>query len=282
VHRSQLLAAGLGRSAVARLVAKGAIYPILPRVYAAGHPSLAPLALELAVMLHFGHGAVISHRSAASIWGLTPDRPPAVDVTLIGRGFRPRPGVESHRVAHLDRRDVRIYAGIPVTPPARTLIDFAATASSAALQRGFAEARVQRRLSERELIAAIDRCPGRSGAGKVRALLTDASGPAMTRSQAERLMVGLLSEAGLQRPAVNARLLGFEVDFLWNQARLVVEVDGYGFHAHRSAFERDRARDQTLVAAGYRVIRVTWRQLTDQPIATIATIAQALVQTVGG
>ena len=77
-------------------------------------------------------------------------------------------------------------------------------------------------------------------------------------------------------PLANARLLGLEVDFLWPDQRLVVEVDGYTFHGHRRGFERDRRRDQQLVAAGYRVIRVTWRQLRDEPIAVIASIAQAL------
>ncbi len=88
----------------------------------------------------------------------------------------------------------------------------------------------------------------------------------MTRSEAERKLLELLRDARLPPPETNARVLGYEVDFLWRAQKLVVEVDGYAFHGHRAAFERDRAKDQVLVAAGYRVIRVTWRQLEREPL----------------
>jgi very-short-patch-repair endonuclease len=268
--------AGIGRSASARLVHKGILYPILPRVYAVGHPALAPLALELAVVLHLGHDAVISHQSAAMIWGLTLDRLADVHATIVGRDARPHPGLTTHRVPELDRRDVRIRDGIPVTAPARTLIDHAALCPDAVLERGISEARVMRLISDRELAAAITRCPWRTGLARVRALLEAERGTAPTRSEAERRLLALVAGAQLPRPDVNARVLGHEVDFLWRSEKLVVEVDGHAFHAHRAAFERDRTRDQVLVAAGYRVIRVTWRQLIETPIAVAARIAQAL------
>jgi very-short-patch-repair endonuclease len=98
-----------------------------------------------------------------------------------------------------------------------------------------------------------------------------------TRSEAERLLLAMVEDAQLPLPAVNVPLEGYEVDFFWRVEKLVVEVDGHGFHGHRAAFERDRRRDQRLVAAGYRVIRVTWRQLVGEPLALISRIAQALV-----
>ena len=82
--------------------------------------------------------------------------------------------------------------------------------------------------------------------------------------------------ARLPRPETNVRVAGYEVDFLWRDHKLVVEVDGFAFHATRAAFERDRARDATLQAAGYRVIRLTWRQLTDEPHAVVARLASLL------
>ncbi|MFZ0041498.1 MAG: DUF559 domain-containing protein [Solirubrobacteraceae bacterium] len=100
----------------------------------------------------------------------------------------------------------------------------------------------------------------------------------MTRSKAERLLLALINEAELPRPMTNVRLHGYEVDFLWRAEKLVVEVDGHRFHGHRAAFERDRKRDQVLTAAGYRVIRVTWRQLEHEPVAVAVRIAQALAQ----
>jgi very-short-patch-repair endonuclease len=106
--------------------------------------------------------------------------------------------------------------------------------------------------------------------------LAGAAGPQLARSEAERRMLGLLAAAQLPRPEVNARLEGLEVDFLWRAQKLIVEVDGYSFHADRAAFECDRRRDQMLLAARYRALRVTWRQLLEEPIALAVRIGQAL------
>src|SRR5205807_10000736 len=109
---------------------------------------------------------------------------------------------------------------------------------------------------------------------RVKALI--AHDPAFTRSKAEQLFLSLIRQAQLPTPQVNARLLGYEVDFYWREQRLIVEIDGYEFHRDRRAFERDRARDAALTAAGYRVIRITWRALAERPLETIARLAQAL------
>ena len=98
----------------------------------------------------------------------------------------------------------------------------------------------------------------------------------MTRSEAERALLALIRRAGLPRPETNVRVLGHEVDALWRTRRLVVEVDGFGVHGTRAAFERDRRRDAALVAAGHRVIRVTWRQLAQEPELLVARLAAAL------
>lgn len=89
-------------------------------------------------------------------------------------------------------------------------------------------------------------------------------------------MLELIRAARLPHPAVNAQLGDWEVDFLWSRHRLVVETDGYAFHSSRRAFERDRRKDQELQAAGYRVVRFTWRQIADEPEALIATLATTL------
>jgi very-short-patch-repair endonuclease len=98
----------------------------------------------------------------------------------------------------------------------------------------------------------------------------------MTRSKAERRLLALVRSAGLPAPAADVPLEGFIVDFLWRPERLIVEIDGYEFHGGREAFEKDRARDQKLTAAGYRVIRITWRQLVDRELTVVAAIAGAL------
>jgi very-short-patch-repair endonuclease len=278
ISTAQLLAAGLTRHAVAARVRRGFLRPVHHGVYSVGDPSLIPFAAESAAVLALGPDAVLSHRAAAALWGIAPAAVDGVvDVTLIDRKARPRPAIRLHRVTHLDRADFRRHADLPVTAPARTLIDFAAGASHAQLTRALAEARVLRLVGDRSLAAAIGRAGSRRGTGAVRALLRAQAGPTLTRSDAERLFLALIDDAELPRPACNARIEGYEVDFLWRAQRLVVEVDGRAFHAYSEAFERDRRRDQVLAAAGFAVIRVTWRQLVEAGLAVVARVAQALI-----
>ncbi len=272
----QLRSAGLTEDAVRSRVAKGFLSRVHRGVYSVGDPSLIPFAAESAALLALGSGAVLSHRSAAAVWSIAPARDDGtVDVTL-GRTTRPRPGVRIHRATHLDPADIRRHASLPVTAPARTLIDFAAGASHAQLTRALAEARVLRLVSDRSLAAALGRAGRRTGTGAVRALLRAQGGPALTRSDAERLFLRLIDDAELPRPACNVDIEGYEVDFVWRAQKLVVEVDGRAFHAHPEAFERDRRRDQVLAAAGFVVVRVTWRQLVESGLAVVARVAQAL------
>ncbi len=265
-------------AAIKARVARGYLVRVHHGVYSVGDPSLIPFAAESAAVLALGSGAVLSHRSAAALWGLAPAAADGVvDVTVIDRRARPRRAVRMHRVTDLDPADTRRHAGLPVTAPARTLIDLAAGASHAELTRALAEARVLRLVSDRSLTAAIERAGRRRGTGAIRELLRAQTGPTLTRSEAERLFLALIDEAELPRPVANARIAGHEVDFLWPVEKLVVEVDGRAFHGHPEAFERDRRRDQVLAAAGFVVIRVTWRQLVEAGLAVVARVAQALM-----
>lgn len=273
--REQLLAAGVGRGAIAHQVRTGAVYRLLPGVFSIGHQPLAPLAREAAALLSLGDGCALSHASAAAIWGIATRPGDEVHVTVVARNPRPRPSVRAHRVRHLDPRDVRVRDGLPVTAPARTLIDLAGLASEQ-LESALAQARVARLVNDRDLARAIDRSPRRRGVATLRRLLELERGHARTRSEAERRFTALVHAARLPGPVANVRIGGYEVDFLWATARLVVEVDGYRYHGHRAAFERDRIRDQALATSGYRVLRVTWRQLVDEPLPLVARIAQAL------
>jgi very-short-patch-repair endonuclease len=119
---------------------------------------------------------------------------------------------------------------------------------------------------------------GIHGTATIRALLEPAAETGFSRSEAERRLGAIVEQARLPRPQTNVRVAGYEVDALWPAARLVVEVDGYRFHGHPAAFERDRRKDQDLTAAGYQVIRVTWRQICHQPLLVAARIAQALAR----
>jgi very-short-patch-repair endonuclease len=274
VSRRQLEQAGLQSNAIDRRAANGTLHRLHRGVYLLGHDALAPLARETAAILVCGDGAVISHMSAAGMWSMIPPEAVGTDVhvTLVGRRkLRSRAGLRIHRAA---RVEVRRRGGIPLTSPAQTLLDMAADRSRH-LEQAFAEAHGRRLLRRGELEAFIERSKGRVGVLALRGL-TEAYATGYTRSGAERAMRRLARLAGLPPPEVNAQLHGFEVDFLWRRERLIVEVDGFGFHGHRRAFENDRKRDAIHVAAGYRVIRVTWMQLTHEPLVVVARVAGAL------
>jgi very-short-patch-repair endonuclease len=273
-RRRQLLALGFGRGWISHRLETGWLYRVLPSVFAVGHSELQPGAMEMAALLSVGDDCVISHQSAAELWGIPAPPGDRVSLTLIGRHVQDRPEVAIHRVAMLDMRDVCVCQGLPATAPARTLLDLAGVSPLHDVERALAEARVQKLVTDRAIAQAMSRARGRRGTALLQYLLKDE--PTLTRSEAERRLRRLILDGGLPPPETNARLLGFEVDFVWPGAKLVVEVDGHAFHAHRAAFERDRGRDQALVAAGYRVIRVTWRQLEREPLAVLARIAQAL------
>jgi very-short-patch-repair endonuclease len=276
VTTAQLRLAGVGRGFAESRCAKGSMRRLHRGVYVMGSAPLLPGARELAAVLACGGETFVSHRAGAFIWGLAKRAGGNVDVTVVGRHCRSRPGLSVHRPKQLDPRDRAVKRGIPVTAPARTLVDLAATAADSELERAIAEAYALRIVTRRQIEAAIARASRHTGIGTLRDIVTRSGGPAFTRSQAERRMLGLIRQAQLAIPRANARLAGREVDFFWPAQRLVVEVDGHAFHGHRLAFERDRRRDAMLVAAGYRVIRVTWRQLTEEPLALVASVAQAL------
>jgi very-short-patch-repair endonuclease len=277
VSRSQLLAARLGPGAIATRVSGFRLHRLHRGVYAVGHRALVPLADEMAAVLACWPCALVSHRSAAtSIWQLLDGRPEVVDLTVT-RAHQPRrPGLRMHRTRRLAPEDVRVVRGIPATSPARTVVDLAEVATDRELERAFDEAMTRNLTTTASVTAAVERMQGRRGTTRVRALLDRDSDPAFTWSEAEERLLALVRDAGLAEPAVNRRVGRHTVDFLWPDRRLIVETDGFRFHSTRSAFERDRARDGELTAAGFRVMRITWRQLTDHPLAVVAQVARAL------
>ncbi len=238
-----------------------------------------PYARELAAVLACGPGAILSHRDAAALWGLMSlETRGAVDVTVPERSGRRRPGIRIHRPRHPPTPADRTRRhGVPVTTPARTLLDLAAILEARRLARLTEEAVRMRLVSPRSARAAIERSPAARGAARfAKVLAASDRTPRLTRSAAERRLLELVRAAALPDPEVNIRLLGRERDLVWRRERLVVEVDGFAFHGSRAAFERDRSRDAELVAAGLRVVRVTWRQLEDEPQAVVARLAAAL------
>ena len=277
VARSQLLAMGIGEGAIATRLRRYRLLRLHRGVYAVGHLALVPLAREMAAVLACGPGSFVSHRSAAVVWHLVREKSDdQVDVTVASMGRGARDGLRIHRSRLLSGHDVQHFRGLPVASPARALIDFAEEASDRELERAVHEALTRNLVNAAAITRASERFRGRRGAARLRRLIAAADQPMLTRSEAEERFLSLLRAGELPSPEVNVLLDGYEVDFLWREQRLVVEVDGYQFHSSRRAFERDRRRDADLQAAGFSVLRLTWRQVVNEPYATIARTARAL------
>ena len=273
----QLRDLGLGEGAIRHRVARARLHRFHHGVYAVGHPRLTPRGRLWAAVLSCGGSgaAVLSHRSAAAVWDLlpsprevrrhdTPRRPLHAD--------RPRPPTRTLRPDDTTHDD-----GLPITTVARTLIDLATTLSPQRLERIVHQAEHLRLLDTNSLNEQFARAHGRRTKSLRQALQTLAiHDPDITRSKLEERFLALIFDAGLPRPQTNAMVGPHEVDFLWPEHRLIVETDGAATHLTPQAFEDDRRRGAQLTALGYRVVRFTWRQVVEQPRATIATLAVLL------
>jgi very-short-patch-repair endonuclease len=274
----QLRRVGHTRSGVKARLERGHLYRLYYGVYSVVDPALHPLVAEAGALLAIGPGAALSHRSAAAVWGIGTRSDDQVDVTVAARHPRQRAGIRIHRVAVLDPTELRTREGLLVTSPARTVCDLPATEPRKDVERALEEAIVTRLTTERKVEAVLERHGNRPGSAVMGAILQSQRGAGFTRSAAERALLKLIVAAHLPRPEKNVRVSGHVVDFLWRAERLIVEVDGYQFHGHRAAFERDRRRDQELRAAGYSVIRITWRALQEEPFGVVADLTRALAR----
>ncbi|MGI8462561.1 MAG: DUF559 domain-containing protein [Solirubrobacterales bacterium] len=274
ISRAQLLGLGATPRIVASWIAAGRLHPLHRGIYLVGHRAEHPRAREMAAVLACGEHAFVAGRSAGWLWRILEARPAVIEV-ILAHGDRRRAGILIRR-STLTRRDKRHLGPVPLTSPARTLLDLAATLEPASLERALSEA-TSRHLTTRPLIVAtLKDHPNALGTRPLRALFELERGPALTRSEAEGKLLTLIRRADLPSPQTNARLGDYEVDFLWHEQRVIVEVDGFAFHGSRAAFERDRRRDAVLQSQGLKVIRITWRQLVGEPELVIARLAAIL------
>jgi hypothetical protein len=274
-HR-QLMRLGLSRSAIQHRLRAGRLHRVHRGIYAVGHARVSVHGRSMAAVLACGTGAVLSHRSAASHWGLRPSARPVSDVTAPGRSRRPRRGIALHLVRDLDPRDRDTEDGIPVTTVARTLLDLAEVVRLPDLERAVEAAERLRLFDLRAVEDTMARNRGRRGLRPLHQALEAYRPLPDTRLELERRFLDLCREVGLPPPSVNVMLAGLEVDFAWQDARLVVEMDSRTYHMTRAAFERDRIRDASLQLAGYRVLRITHRRLRHERAAVARTIRSLL------
>ena len=275
VSRVQLLELGFDRGSIAHRLKLGRLRPVHRGVYTIGHRLLTQEGRWMAATLAYGPHAVLSHRAAAALWGMRGGT--RVEVTVPG-GQRGRSGIEVHR-ANLPSDERTTHRGIPTTTVPRTLLDLSPVLTRRHLRGALREAEHLRLTDSLSMHDLIVRYPRRSGLRAIRALLAEAGvGARIIRSELEERFQDFLISAGLPLPQTNLIIEGYEVDCVWPDQRLIVELDGHASHSPTHAFELDRARDRRLEAAGWRVVRITWRQLEREPELVEADLRRLLLR----
>lgn len=269
----------MGRGAIEDRIRRGLLRRVRRGVYAVGHARLEQRSRWMAAVLAVGPGAVLSHRSAAALWGLLPVYAIEPEVTC-PRRVRPGPGLHVHESSWVPD-EASVVDAIPVTSISRTLLDLAACVNERQLEQAFNEVEVRGLTDRRSVPELLARHPRRAGANAIKAMFaTEARFRGVTRKELERRFATLLASTDLPLPRRNASIVvtgrHFEADCLWVEQQLIVELDGRATHGTTRAFERDRERDRLLVAEGWRVMRVTWRQLHRTPGAVLADLRRAL------
>jgi very-short-patch-repair endonuclease len=259
-----LLALGLDAGAITYRVKAGRLHPVHRGVYAVGHRPPSPLARAMAAVLACGPDALLSHRSAGALWRILPTWPVRTDVTALTH--RAHPGIHVHRSPHAE---TTTHYGIRVTTPLRTLVDLADVLPAKRLTRALNEAQVQRLVTPAELTTLLTRYPGRRTSQ-----LTPERGA--TRSDLEDDFTRFLKRHHLPLPERNQTIAGHEVDAVYRQHRLVIELDSRRFHATPHAFEKDRDRDADLLNAGFPTIRITHHRLKHHAAHEAARLGQIL------
>jgi very-short-patch-repair endonuclease len=273
----QLLALGYSRRAVEHRIAIGRLHPVYRGVYAVGRPEVSREALWMAAVLACRLEVVLSHESAAALWGIRPERGCAVHVAGAFAHDHRHSGIVAHRSRTLGDGDRTRRANIPVTTPVRTLIDLGTRLSSYELEAVINEADKFDLVGPVALQTELEDRRGQRGVRALREIL-DRGEFVLTDSELERRFLRLVRHAGLEPPLTQQRVNGFRVDFYWPPLGLVVETDGLRYHRTASEQARDRGRDQAHTAAGLTPLRFTHWQVRYDPDHVERTL-RAVVRT---
>jgi very-short-patch-repair endonuclease len=262
-HR-QMRELGLGRSSIRWRVKSGRLHPVRRGVYAVGRPELSPHGRWMAALLACGPGAVLSHGSAAALWGFGTEPRDLIEISLPPGGRARQPGIRAHRRVALRPDEVTEHEGVAVTAPVRTLIDQATQLTPARLERAVNEADKLERVRADVLYAALDDHSGEPGVGSLRRLL-DPLHFRLSDSELEQAMRPVAKSAGLPTPETKVWANEFEVDFFWPELGIVVEADGLRYHRTASQQRRGLERDQAHIAAGLWPLRFSHWQISREP-----------------
>lgn len=278
VSRRQLLALGVSADRVKHWLATQRLHPVHAGVYAVGRPQIDRFGTWAAALLACGTGAYLSHSSAGALWGLCPEGP-EVEVTVARASPAKRAGVHVYRRAALLEADRTAERGLPVTTPARTLIDLSLRFGDDPLEKAINEADRRDLLDPERLRDELDLRPGVPGTPRLRRLL-DRRTFRLTDSQLERRFLPLARRAGLPPPLTRQIVNGYRVDFFWRALGLVVETDGLRYHRTPSRQSQDARRDQVHTGAGLTPLRFTHEQIRYHPAEVEFTLRQVVASLV--
>jgi hypothetical protein len=264
VTRRDLLRIGFSSSAIEHRLATGRLRLVARGVYTVGWPLTDRKQGWMAAVLICGEGTVLSHASAAALWGIGPQGTGPVDVTIRRHSAVSRPEIRARIRPRLPDRDITERYGIPVTTPVRTLIDRATELPANGVERMVNEADKRDLIDPEALRVELDDHAGEPGVRPLRTLL-DRLTFRLSDTELEVLFRPIAAQAGLPVPLTKEMVNGFEVDFCWPDLGLVVETDGWRYHRTPSAQARDALRDQTHTASGLTPLRFSHYQVAYEP-----------------
>jgi very-short-patch-repair endonuclease len=275
ISRAQLLECGLGPDAIKHRLGNGRLHRLWRGVYAVGRPEVSREGRWMAAILSCGPEAVLSHGSAAALWGLL-RRSSGIDVTVPEGTYRRRPGIRLHRRSGLGVEHRRKVVGIPVTDPTSTLVDLAGSGSDRRLERALNEADRLGLVDLEDLRASVGLLPPRPGLARLRRML---GGQPLTESGLERQFLAIVRLAGMAMPETQAEVNGYRVDFYWPELGLIVETDGWRYHRTSLEQSSDRRRDLAHAKAEMTALRFAEDQIryeSDEVRRTLEAVARRL------
>lgn len=275
ITRAQLLAGGLGPRAIDSWLARGRLQARHRGVYVLGHTALPVYSAEMAAILACAPRSVISHGSAGHMWRIRPKPRDGIDVTVVGRNLHDRAGIKIHRVTTLMRTDLRRVERIPITSPARTVLDLTPDLDDRELELMVHEAIALRLVTVPQINAVLARYPRRRGSARLKELADPSVTLTVTDSGGAERLHQHIRRSGLPQPRVDYTVGHWRPDFYWPEAGLVVELDGGDFHSTRARIERDHRKDIELRAMGISVLRFTGRQVVREIEFVLVALARA-------
>lgn len=249
---------------IAHWVRAGHLHPIHRGVYALGHSNITQEGRWMAATLALT-GSFLSYGAAGQLSGIVSRRERlALHVSVPSRSGANPEGIVVHRPRHLPPEDTTRRYAIPTTTATRALWDLSSLLSPQQTRRTFEQAEKLHVLNRSRLALLAERSPSRKGSAQIRQLLSERPLPLdQTRSWLEDLLLRICRDHSLPLPLTNVPVLDYTVDFLWPEARFVVEVDGSDHLSSRQR-DKDNARDIALARAGYLVRRYSYRGMQDR------------------